>query len=114
MRLAPNTALLKVELGTSLVATDSLGHMDEAITQLTAATRQETDDATAWAQLAIAYDRKGNVGMAELCTAEQFSSVGAMPDAVRHARRATKALPRGTPVWVRAQDIANILPLEDR
>jgi len=114
VRLAPNIALLKVSLGQSLVSTDKPTYVDEAIEELDASTRLEHDNPSAWAELAMAYDRKGNIGMAELATAEQFSIIGLVPDAVRHARRATKALPRGTPVWVRAQDIANILPLEDR
>lgn len=114
VKLLPDNALLKVSLGQTLVSAEDNALLDEAIAALTAASRREPDNPTAWAQLAIAYDRKGDTGMAELSTAEQFTAIGSIPDAVRHARRATKSLPRGTPVWVRAQDIANILPLEDR
>ncbi len=114
VQLAPKSALLKVSLGQALVSTEDSKLVDEAITNLIAANRVESDNPTSWGQLAIAYDRKGDVGMAELATAEQFTTVNAIPDAVRHARKATKLLPRNTPQWVRAQDIANILPLEDR
>jgi predicted Zn-dependent protease len=114
VQLAPKSPLLKVSLGQTLVSAEENGLLDEAITNLIAANRMESDNPTSWGQLAIAYDRKGDNAMAELATAEQFSTVGAIPDAVRHARKATKLLPRNTPQWVRAQDIANILPLEDR
>ncbi len=113
-KFAPQSALIKVSLGQALVSTEEPANIDEAITVLTQANRLESDNPSSWGQLAIAYDRKGNPGMAELATAEQFTTLGSMPDAVRHARKATKSLPRNTPQWVRAQDIANILPLEDK
>jgi predicted Zn-dependent protease len=114
VELAPKLPLLKVSLGQALVSTEDPKLIDEAITVLTAANRSEGDNPTTWGQLAIAYDRKGDIAMAELATAEQFTVIGGIPDAVRHARKATKLLPRNTPQWIRAQDIANILPLEDR
>ena len=50
----------------------------------------------------------GPDGMAALATAERFALRGNIKDAMVHARRAAKALPEGSPGWLRAQDILSL------
>ncbi|MCA9768663.1 MAG: hypothetical protein KC485_07595 [Gemmatimonadetes bacterium] len=67
--------------------------------------------ATGLRDLAVAYDRAGDRGMATLATAERFAIIGQKEDAVLHAKRAMKILPTGSPGWIRAQDL---LALDDK
>ena len=43
--------------------------------------------------------------MASVATAERFALMGRLGDAAIHAQRAADQLPRGSPGWLRAQDI---------
>jgi len=108
--LMPESPLLKVNLGQALVATENPQNAQEAIRVLTQALRAEEDSPMAWHSLAIAYDTIGNRGMAELATAKRAAVAGQIPDAVRHAVRASEYLPKGTPQWIQAMDIANMRP----
>jgi predicted Zn-dependent protease len=55
--------------------------------------------------LAVAYAKLGNNGMASLVTAERYALQGKLKDAKLHATRAQGLLQRGTPAWQRAQDV---------
>ena len=44
--------------------------------------------------------------MAELATAQYYNALGRVKEAKMHAGRAAKNLERGSPEWLRAQDIA--------
>ena len=55
--------------------------------------------------LAVAYARTGNPGMASLATAERYALLGRFEDAGIHAKRAVGLLPRGSAGWNRAQDV---------
>jgi len=56
-------------------------------------------------ELAAAYARQGNKGMASLVTAERYAMTGRLEDAGLHAQRASDLLPRGSTGWRRAQDV---------
>ena len=43
--------------------------------------------------------------MSSLLTAERYAVTGRLKDAGIHARRALDQLPRGSPGWIKAQDI---------
>jgi predicted Zn-dependent protease len=104
-QLAPNEPLLKAGLGRALLQTDDPGANAEALAVLQEARREDLADASALRDLATAYDRAGNPGMATLATAERYALIGDLNSAVSLAQRAVGILPQGSPGWLRAQDI---------
>lgn len=105
VRLAPNEPLLMAGLGRSLLSLDDPRADAEALEVLKNARALDLADASALRDLATAYSRAGDNGMATLATAERFALSGRPEDAVLHARRALALLPEGSPGWLRAQDI---------
>jgi len=105
VELVPDNALLRINLGRSLLASGEHSLLNEAELQLKRATILEPDNGFAWYELARAYSELGNEPMANLATAESRFQGGAMPDAAQFARRAIAGLKRGTPEWQQAMDI---------
>ena len=60
-----------------------------------------------WRQLAIAYGRLGQDVQSSLALAEEALLLGKMSEAEYHARKAEQALPKGSPDWLKSQDILN-------
>jgi predicted Zn-dependent protease len=105
-RLAPNEPLLAFGLGQRLVALEGdASQLAEAIDILKQVTLREPDNGSAWQQLAVAYGRTGNIGMASLASAERFLVSGSYRDAIGQAERASRLMKEGEPGWLRAQDI---------
>ncbi len=69
------------------------------------AVRLDPGNPSAWRWLGMAYGRNGDVGRAALATAERYILTGKFRDAVGQASRAERLLPKGTPGWLRAQDL---------
>jgi len=105
VELAPTKALLRVNLGRALLATNNLTQVEEAVTVLKSAVQLEPDNSFGWYELARAHGFMGDEGKALLCTAESHYSAGSKPDAAQFARRSIKYFDRGTPEWQQAQDI---------
>jgi predicted Zn-dependent protease len=103
--LLPDSALLRMELGQVQVERNTAELVKPAITNLQLATRREPYNSFAWTQLAIAYGRDGQFGMSSLASAESALAGGSKGEARNQAARALKVLPRGSPGWLRAQDI---------
>ncbi len=103
--LAPQETLLKAGLGRVLLALNTPAANAEALEILKEARDRDRADPAALRDLAVAYSRAGDDGMATLATAERFALRGRTKDAVLHARRATRLLPEGSPGWLRANDI---------
>ena len=59
-----------------------------------------------WYQLGTVYAAKGDLPRAKLASAEQQVMSGQMRQALSSAEAAENDLPRGSPDWLRAQDIA--------
>jgi len=108
VRLAPNEPLLWSGLGRALLQPNRPETNAEALRVLKKARAGDLADVAALRDLATAYDRAGNRGMATLATAERYALTGAIKDAVRLARRAAGILPKGSPGWLRAQDILKL------
>lgn len=106
--LAPKSSLLKAALGRALLALNDPASDKEALKILQEARRNDMADATALRDLATAYSRAGDYGMATLATAERHALTGRREDAVFQARRAAGLLPEGSPGWLRAQDILSL------
>ncbi|MFQ5562647.1 MAG: M48 family metalloprotease [Parvularculaceae bacterium] len=105
VELAPTKALLRINLGRALVATEDVANYDEAIKELKAALLLEPDNGFGWFELARAYGGLGEKSMADLATAEARYHAGAKAEANQFARRAIHGLKKGTPEWRRASDI---------
>ncbi|MDJ1156705.1 M48 family metalloprotease [Chelatococcus sp. SYSU_G07232] len=108
--MAPSSALIRGMLGHALVATDNPAVMDEAIRELQNATQREPDSAENFRHLATAYARKGNIAMAELASAQYYFAQGEWSAAATQASRAQAKLPKGSPGWLKADDILTYQP----
>ncbi|WP_262695319.1 M48 family metalloprotease [Kordiimonas aquimaris] len=103
--LAPNEPLIATALGQALVSFEDPERMRQALPILENATRIDRGNSFAWFNLAKAYSWLELQPQASLATAERFYSLGSATQAVIHARRALDGFDRGTPDWLRAQDI---------
>lgn len=81
------------------IAREALGYLKESA-------KTDSENPTTYYQLAVAYGRLNNIGLAELSTAQYYEAIGAMKDARMHALKAQRLLKTGSPEWLRAQDIA--------
>ncbi|MEM9062909.1 MAG: M48 family metalloprotease [Pseudomonadota bacterium] len=106
--LVPNEPLIKAGLGRSLLQLRTPAADAEALIVLQDARADDLADASVLRDLATAYERAGDTGMATLATAERYSLVGNVKNAVSLARRAAAILPNGSPGWLRAQDILKL------
>jgi predicted Zn-dependent protease len=103
--LLPDSALLRVGLGQVQLERNTPALVKPALNNLQLATRREPNNGFAWDQLAVAYGRDGQFGMSAVASAEAALARGNKRDAREYALRAEKMLPRGSPGWLRSQDI---------
>ncbi len=102
--LAPDNALILGGLGRALLAS---GQFQEALSVLEKARGRDWQDGRLLRDLAVAYARTGQTGLASVATAERYALQGRLPDAAIHAQRAVDQLPRGSAPWQRAEDVLN-------
>ncbi len=105
LRLKPGQPLLLINLARSLNARAGPGDVARAETALRDAIVAEPENAFAWAELAITFDKLGRRGEAQLATAESAYAVGDIIRANVFARRAVDELTSGTIDYRRADDI---------
>lgn len=105
VELKPDAPLLRINLGQTLVNLDDPKKRDEGIAELKRVTLLEHDNPEAWRLLAVAYDRRGDQGLARLATAERYYAYGALNESRAFAIRARQLLERSSTDWVRATDI---------
>ena len=103
--LAPREGLIRVMLGHALVASDDPRFLKEAVEALNKGLGDDPDQGIGYRQLAIAHARLGNIAMADLATAQGAFAAGDIKAAKQYAQRAQAKLKRGTPAWLRADDI---------
>ena len=113
-KLAPNNGLIRVLLAQAMLGTEDPKFTKPALKHLKRARRHEGRSATLHKQLAIAYARLGDLGMAQLESAEAAVMVGDLKLAKEQATRAKTKLKRGTPQWVKANDILQLQPKKKR
>jgi predicted Zn-dependent protease len=111
VQLSNNAPLIEMLLGQALIATDSNAHTDEAIAVLRAAVGRESEAPLGYAQLAMAYGRKGDYAQADLASAQAAFLRGDNKTARELAARAKTRFAVGTPGWVKADDIVAAKPL---
>ncbi|PZR32699.1 M48 family metallopeptidase [Caulobacter segnis] len=105
VQLKPDAALLRVNLGQTLINLNDPAKVEEGVKELKRSLLNEPDNTVAWRLLAQAYDKQKKDGEARLATAEQYFSLGAVREARVFAMRARELLPKDTPDWRRATDI---------
>ncbi len=103
--LRPNEALLRIGLGQAQVSIENDTYIKAAVENMRRAVRLAPDNPSAWRWLGMAQGRLGNIGQAALATAERYMLTGKFRDAAGQAARAERALAKGTPGWLRAQDL---------
>lgn len=100
--LAPQNALIQAGYGRALLAADQ---PKAALDALVTARGRDFRNQMMLRDLAVAYAKTGQDGMASLVTAERYALMGRLPDALIHANRASGLLPRGSAPFNRAQDV---------
>lgn len=106
LSLAPGTpGLLQVGYGQALLATGQPDLVKKAASELQTGLSREPEFANGYRYLAQAYGQMGDIANAELASAEGYFHAGQYRDAKLFAIRAQKRMKRGSPGWLRAQDI---------
>ncbi len=105
--LAPRQPLILAGLGQTLLAQDSAAKTREALKVLKSAYARDRRNPRLLRDLAVAYAKTDQPGLASVTTAERYAVLGRLKDAGIHANRALGLLPRGSAGWKRAQDIAD-------
>lgn len=112
--LKPQSALLRVNLAQAMLSTEDPAYLKPSLESLQLAMRQDPEISIGWHQLAIAYARDGQEGMAALSSAERYFRDDNRRDAYIHSQRALKMLPQGSPGSFRAQDIYDMVKPKNR
>ncbi|MCP3054490.1 M48 family metalloprotease [Aurantimonas marianensis] len=99
------SGLLKAQVGQALVIGGDRSQMDKAVRLIQSGLQSDPVNAVAYRFLAMAYGHLGDVGRAELATAEGYWHAGSFRQAKIFATRAQQKLKSGSPAWLQAQDI---------
>ena len=105
VRLMPRSPLLRRGLAQVQLELGDPALLEPAIRNLRVAVQHDTRAPFTWRQLAIAYGRRGDMGMSAVALAEEALLKGDARQARYHAGKAGKLLPRGSIGWLQAQDI---------
>ena len=110
--LLPDSALLRVAYGHAMIESKNNANLEAAVHELLEANRIEPHDSETWRFLASAWGKKAEMtkdprdeGLVAYALAEESAAEGADKEAQHYAERAVKTLTKGTPFWLRAQDI---------
>lgn len=103
----PDNALLKISYARARLAREDPGDLEAAELTLRDALAFEPNNAFAWRELSIAYEKQDKRSLAQLATAESRYHIGDYPNAYGFAMRAMKDLEPNTPAWRQASDIRN-------
>ncbi len=98
--------LIATSFGHALIAAEDPSLLDEGERVLKAAVARDRENPFAWYQLGVIYGMKGDIPRAQLASAEQQVMQLNYPQALRSAESAQAGLPKGSPDWIRAGDIA--------
>ena len=105
VQLAPSESLIRVGLAQALVAVGSQAQLRQALTHLRVAVRGDDAHPLAWRLLGITYGKLGRIGEASWALAEYGYLIGDKRQVWGNIGRAEKLLKRGSPAWLRIQDI---------
>ena len=108
VKLAPREPLIRVLYGQALLATNNRANIEEAILQLKRSANEDPDPIFALTILGRAYAALGQDGEANLAAAEAAIGRGEKGLALAFARKAQEKLTKGSPEWLRADDILSL------
>ena len=108
--LSNGSPLIRMLLGQALVQSGDKSVAAEAIAELRQALSREPSASLGYRQLAIALGRQGDQANAALASAQASFNEGDLSTARQLATRAQRDLPKGSPGWLRAEDIVNYKP----
>jgi predicted Zn-dependent protease len=100
--------LIASMLGHALLSTEDPNNYGEAKQVLKAAIGRDDDNPFAWFQLGMIYEQEGDTARAALATAERNNLQGDPKMALVSAQTAMRGIPKGSPDYLRAQDIAMV------
>ncbi|WP_353230683.1 M48 family metalloprotease [Novosphingobium sp.] len=106
VELTRNQPLIATTFGHALLASEDPANFAEAERVLKAAVAKDHDNPFAWYELGTVYEAQGDTARARLASAEQQQMEMHFAESLRSAEAAEAALPKGSPDWLRAQDIA--------
>ncbi|MBB6466646.1 putative Zn-dependent protease [Aminobacter lissarensis] len=101
------SGILPIALGQTYLAVGTPDALKKAVVEIRKGLDRDRENASGYRYLAQAYGMLGDVADADLATADGHYYSGAYQDAKIFAMRAQQKLQRGSPGWVRAQDIIN-------
>ncbi len=103
--LLPNNGLMQILHAQLLLDVGGKANADQALKLLTVAKKTEGGSPIIFKLLAQGHAAKGDAARAELATAEMAFSSGDKELAIEKAKAAQNRFKRGTPEWLRANDI---------
>ena len=106
-KMLPESGLIKMMLAQALIGTENRADAEAALGLLRAAQKTEGTVPSLYRYKAMAHAKLGDIPRAELATAEVAYLQGDRELAIDKAKGALKGLKRGTPDWLRANDILN-------
>lgn len=112
VKMLPNSGLIRIMLAQALLGTENKANAQAALTELKLARKSEADTSTLYQLMAMAYGQMGDIPRAELATAEAAYYRGDKQLAEEKAKVAMATLKRGSPDWLRANDILNFVNRE--
>jgi predicted Zn-dependent protease len=108
--LSNGSPLIRMLLGQALVQSGDKSVAAEAISELRQALSREPSASLGYRQLAIALGRQGDQANAALASAQASFNEGDLSTARQLAARAQRELPKGSPGWLKAEDIVSYKP----
>ncbi|WP_246272943.1 M48 family metalloprotease [Oricola thermophila] len=99
------SGLIQSALGHALVLAGDPQSLRRAVGELEVSLSLDPVNPVAYRHLAMAYGRLGDIGNAELATAEEKFHSGQYREAKVFAARAKRRFPKNAPQWLRADDI---------
>jgi len=104
------SGLFRVRLGHALLETRDKGQIDAAIIEIKAGLSRDPSNSSGYGLLARAYAAKGEETLARAAAAEEAFYANKSKEAQRLAKMAQPKLKRGSPEWLRLQDIIDYKP----
>jgi predicted Zn-dependent protease len=112
IKMLPNSGLIRIMLAQSLLGTEDRANAEAALSELRLARKTEDDTPSLYQFMATAYGQTGDIPRADLATAEAAYFRGDKKLAEEKAKVAMATLKRGSPDWLRANDILNFVNRE--
>ncbi len=109
LKMLPGASLIQVQLASALLQTETKEAVAEAVTLLRKSLTDD-DNPQAFRLLANAYYKQGREPQANAATAQASFLEGNLKQAQIFAKRAQQGLTKGSPEWIKADDIIKYKP----